>query len=44
MEIESETIPYPPSVVKSVTGTIPANLVAPIDMFRDIVVGHKRYS
>jgi hypothetical protein len=42
MEIDSETIPSPPSVVQRETYIIPADPVAPVDMFRDIAVGHKR--
>jgi hypothetical protein len=42
MEIDSETIPSPPSAVQRETDIIPADPVAPIDMFRDIAVGHKR--
>jgi hypothetical protein len=32
----------PLSVVQREIDIIPANLVAPVDMFRDIAVGHKR--
>ena len=48
MEIDSETIPSPPSSVQRETNIIPVypvvpvDLVAPIDMPRDIAVGHKR--
>jgi hypothetical protein len=42
MEIGSKTIPSPPSTVQRETNTIPVDPVAPIDMFRDIAVGHKR--
>jgi hypothetical protein len=42
MEIDSETIPSPPSAVQRETNIILANLVAPVDMSRDIAVGHKR--
>jgi hypothetical protein len=42
MEIDSETIPSPPSTVQRETDIIPADPVAPVDMPRDIVVGHKR--
>jgi hypothetical protein len=54
MEIDSETMPSPPSTVQRETDIIPvdpvapvdpfvpANPVAPIDMPRDITVGHKR--
>jgi hypothetical protein len=38
MEIDSETIPSPPSTVQRETNIIPANLVAPVDMSRDIAV------
>jgi hypothetical protein len=39
MEIDSKTIPSPPSAVQREKDIIP---VAPVDMFRDIAVGHKR--
>jgi hypothetical protein len=45
MEIDSKTIPSPPSAVRRETDIIPvdpSDLVAPIDMPRDIAVGHKR--
>ena len=42
MEIDSETIPSPPSTVQRETDIIPVNLVAPVDTSKDIVVGHKR--
>jgi hypothetical protein len=42
MEIDCETIPSPPSKVQRETNIIPVDLVVPIDMFRDITVGHKR--
>jgi hypothetical protein len=42
MEIDSETIPSPPSTFQRETNIIPANPIAPVDMFRDIAVGHKR--
>jgi hypothetical protein len=44
MEIDSKTIPSPPSAVQRETYIIPVDLVdpvVPVDMFRDIVVGHK---
>jgi hypothetical protein len=53
MEIDSETMPSPPSTVQRDTDIIlvdpiapvdlvvPADPVAPIDMTRDITVGHK---
>jgi hypothetical protein len=42
MEIDSETITSPPSVVQRETDIIPTYPVAPVDMSRDIAVGHKR--
>jgi hypothetical protein len=42
MEIDSETIPSPPSAVQRETNIIPVDPVSPVDMFRDIAVGHKR--
>ena len=45
MEIDSETILSPPSTVQRETNFIPVDPVdpvAPVDMPRDIVVGHKR--
>jgi hypothetical protein len=39
MEIDSKTIPSPPSAVQRETNI---NQVVPVDMFRDIAVGHKR--
>jgi hypothetical protein len=42
MEIDSETIPSPPSAVQRETDIIPANPIAPVDMSRDIAIGHKR--
>jgi hypothetical protein len=42
MEIDSKTIPSPPSAVQRETNIIPVDPVAPVDMFRDIAVGHKR--
>jgi hypothetical protein len=50
MKIDSETVPSPPSTIQRETNIIPvdpvvpADLVAPIDMPRDIVVGHKRHA
>jgi hypothetical protein len=41
MEIDSETIPSPPLVVQRETTIIPADLVAPVDISKDTVVGHK---
>jgi hypothetical protein len=42
MEIDSETIPSPPSAVQRETNIIPVDPVSLVDMFRDIAVGHKR--
>jgi hypothetical protein len=42
MEIDSRTILSPPSTVQRETDIIPVDPVAPVDMFRDIAVGHKR--
>jgi hypothetical protein len=42
MEIDSKTIPSPPSTVQRETNIIPIDPVALVDMFRDIVVGNKR--
>jgi hypothetical protein len=47
MEIDSETIPSPPSTVQRETNIIPVDRVvpvdpvAPVDMPKDIAVGHK---
>jgi hypothetical protein len=41
-ENKEEIIPSPPSTIQRETYIIPADPVAPVDMFRDIVVGHKR--
>jgi hypothetical protein len=41
-EKKEETLPSPPSTVQRETDIIPANLVAPVDMPRDIAVGHKK--
>jgi hypothetical protein len=38
MEIDSETIPSPPSAVQRETNIIPTNPVAPVDISRDIAV------
>jgi hypothetical protein len=38
MEIDSETIPSPPSAIQRETDITPGY---PVDMFRDIAVGHK---
>jgi hypothetical protein len=42
MKIDSETIPSPPSTVQRETDIIPVDLVSPVDMFKNIAVGHKR--
>jgi hypothetical protein len=42
MDIDSKTIPSPSSTVQRETYIILVDLVAPVDMFRDIGVGHKR--
>jgi hypothetical protein len=45
MDIDSETVPSPPSAVQRETAIVPADpvdLVAPVNVPRDIVVGHKR--
>jgi hypothetical protein len=48
MEIDSETVPSPPSAVQRETyiipvdPVVPADPVAPVDIPRDIAVGHKR--
>jgi hypothetical protein len=45
MEIDSETIPSPPSVVQRETTIIPVDPVDPVslvDVLGDIAIGHKR--
>jgi hypothetical protein len=42
MEIDSKTITSSPSAVQRETDIIPVDPVVPVDMFRDIAVGHKR--
>jgi hypothetical protein len=45
MEIDSETVTFPPSTVQRETTIIPVDLVDPVslvDILRDIAVGHKR--
>jgi hypothetical protein len=42
MVIDSETIPSPPPTVQRETTIIPVDLVAPVDILRDIAIGHKR--
>jgi hypothetical protein len=44
MEIDSETIPSPPITFQRETYIIPVEPVAPVDMSRDIAVGHKRHA
>jgi hypothetical protein len=41
MEIDSKTIPSPPSEVQREKDIIPVDPVAPVDMFSDIVARHK---
>jgi hypothetical protein len=41
MEIDSKTIPSPPPAVQRETDITLADPVDPVDMFRDITVGHK---
>jgi hypothetical protein len=42
MEIDSETIPSPPSAVQRETAIDPVDPIAPVDVPKDIVAGHKR--
>jgi hypothetical protein len=42
MEIDIKIIFSPPSAVQRETNIIQVDLVPPVDMFRDIAVGHKR--
>jgi hypothetical protein len=44
MEIDKETIPSPPSIVQRETCIIPTNPVAPVDITRDVILGHKRHA
>jgi hypothetical protein len=41
MEIDSEIIPSPPSSIQRETNITLGYPVYPVDMFRDIAVGHK---
>jgi hypothetical protein len=41
MDIDSETIPSPPSAIQREIDIIPVDLVSSVDIFRDIAVGHK---
>jgi hypothetical protein len=48
MEIDSESVPSPPSAVQRETTIVPVDLVVPVDPIalvdvpRDTLVGHKR--
>ena len=42
MEIDNDTIPSPPSAVQRETVIEPVDPVAPVDVPRDIAIGHKR--
>jgi hypothetical protein len=42
MEIGSEMIPSPPSAVQRETNIIPVYPFSPVDMFKNIAIGHKR--
>jgi hypothetical protein len=42
MEIDNETMPSSPSAVQRETNIIPVDPVAPVDMFKDITVGHNK--
>jgi hypothetical protein len=41
MEIDTETIPSPPSEIQRETNITPVYPGYPVDMFRDITVRHK---
>jgi hypothetical protein len=41
MEIDRETMPSPPSIVQRETTIVPVDPVAPVNVPRDTVVGHK---
>jgi hypothetical protein len=41
MEIDSKTIPSPPSTIQRETDITPGYPGYPVDMFRDIAVRHK---
>ena len=41
MEIDSETTPSPPSAIQRETIMTLGYPVSPVDMFKDIAVGHK---
>jgi hypothetical protein len=42
MEIDTKTMTSPPSTVHREKDIIPVDPVALVDMFKDIIVGHKR--
>ena len=42
MEIDSEAIPSPPSIVKRETCITLVDPGSPVNMFRDVAIGHKR--
>jgi hypothetical protein len=42
MEIDNKIVPSPPSTIQRETTIIPTDPVAPVDIPRDIAVGHKR--
>ena len=42
MEIDSETIPSPPSAIQRETDITPGYPGSSVDILRDIAVGHKR--
>ena len=44
MNVDSETIPSPPSAFQREIDINPVDPVAPVDMSRDIAVGNKRPS
>jgi hypothetical protein len=41
MDIDSETIPSPPSTIQRETNITSSYPGSPVDMFKDIAVGHK---
>ena len=41
MDIDSKIIPSPPSEIQRETDITPGYPVSPVDLFRDIAVGHK---
>jgi hypothetical protein len=44
IKIDSETILSPPSTVQRETYIIRTNPVSPVDITKDIIVGHKRHA